>query len=140
MGDESEKLSFTRPPWVVGWDAPLTVINLLPPQPLKLSLGDDPSMDEMTQALKGMSNWKAVGPDDLPDEFLKIDHTVFAQCFHKILVNVWVAGEVPQQWKDAIIKVLHNKKKMMATTTEGFSLVVGKELLKIVASRLSNYC
>ena len=30
-----------------------TVIDLLPPRPLKLSLGDESSMDEMTEALKG---------------------------------------------------------------------------------------
>ena len=34
----------------------------------------------------------------------------FSQCFHKILVNVWIPGEVPRQWKEAIIKVLHKKK------------------------------
>ena len=77
---------------------------ILPPRPPKLSLEDEPSMDEMTEALKGMSNWKAVGPDGLPVELLKIDHPAFAQCFHNILVNVWSTGEVPQQWKDAIIK------------------------------------
>ena len=54
-----------------------TIIDLLPPRPLKLSLGDEPStMDETTEALKSISNWKAaiiinscsVGPDGLPAE------------------------------------------------------------------------
>ena len=84
-------------------------LDLLPPRPSKLSLEDEPSMDEMAEALKGMSDWKAVGPDGLPAELLKMDHPSFAQCFHNILVNVWVTGEVLQQWKDAIIKVLHTK-------------------------------
>ena len=100
-------------------------------------------MDEMTEALKGMSNWKAVGPDGLPAELLKIDHPAFAQCFHNILVNVWLTGEVPQQWKDAIIKVLHKKKdRTDCNNYRGISLVAhaGKVLLKIVASRLRNYC
>ena len=66
------------------------MIDLLPPRPLKLSLGDKPSMDGMTEALVSMSNWKAVGPDGLPAEPRKIDHPVFAQCFHNVLVNVWV--------------------------------------------------
>ena len=78
-----------------------TIIDLVPPRPPKLSLEDEPSMDEMTEALRGKSNLKAVGPDGLPAELLKIDHPAFAQCFHNILVNVWVTGEVPQQWKDA---------------------------------------
>ena len=47
-----------------------TIIDLLPPRPLKLSLEDEPSMNEMTEALKGMPNWKPVGPDGLPSELL----------------------------------------------------------------------
>ena len=64
-----------------------TIIDLLPPRPLEVSLGDEPSMGEITEALKGMSNWKAVGPDGLVAELLYIDHPVFAQCSHNILVN-----------------------------------------------------
>ena len=53
----------------------------------------------------GMLNWKAVGPDGLPAEVLKIGHPAFAQqCFHNILVHACVTGKVPQQWKCAIIK------------------------------------
>ena len=65
----------------------------MPPRPLELlSLGDDPSMDEMTGELKGISNWKAVGPDGLQAELLKIDHPAFAQCPHNILADVRVTG------------------------------------------------
>jgi len=120
-----------------------TIIDLVPPRPLKLSLGNEPSIDEMMEAVKGMSNWKAVGPDGLPVEVLKLDHPAFVQYFHSILVNVWVTGEVPQQWKDAIIKTLHKKKdRTDCNNYRGISLVAhaGKVLLKIVASRLSSYC
>ena len=86
------------------------IIDLLPPRPLGVSLGVEPSVDEMTEIIKGMPSWKAVGPDGLPAELLKLDHPEFVHCFHSILVNVWITGEVPQQWKDVIIKVLHRKK------------------------------
>ena len=49
----------------------------------------------MTEALEGMSNWKAVGPDGLPAELLKNDHLAFAKCFHNILVSG--KQEFPQQ-------------------------------------------
>ena len=100
-------------------------------------------MDEMTEAFKGMPNWKAVGPDGLPAELLKTDHPALSQCFHNILVNAWVTGELPQQWNDAIVKVLHKKKdRINCCNYRGISLVAhaGKVLLKIVGSRLSNYC
>ena len=57
-------------------------------------------------------------------------------------VNVWSTGEVPQQWKDATIKVLHKKKDRSDWNNyRGITLVAhsGKVLLKMVATRLS-YC
>ena len=56
-------------------------------------------MDEMTETREGMPNWKAVGQEGLLAELLKIDHPAFVQSCHNILVNVWVTGEVPPQWK-----------------------------------------
>ena len=94
-----------------------TIIDLMPPRPLKLSLGDEPSIEEMTEALKGMPNRKAVGPDGLPAELPK-NRPGFAQCFHSVPVSVWVTGEVPQQWKYAMIKVLHRRRtELIATAT-----------------------
>ena len=52
-------------------------------------------------------------------------------------------GEVPQQWKDAIIIVLHRKKnRRECGNYRGILLVAhaGKILLKIIARRLSEYC
>ena len=83
-------------------------------------------MDEMTEALLwGMLNWTAVGPDGLPAQILKIDHPAFAQYFHDILVNVRVAGEVPQHWKDAHHQgPSHIRTELIATTTiEGVRLL-----------------
>ena len=60
-----------------------------------------------------------------------------------IVVGLWRRGDVPQQWKDAIIKVLHKKKdRTECSYYRGFSLVAhaGKILLKIIARRLSDYC
>ena len=56
---------------------------------------------------------------------------------------MWQTGEVPQQWKDAAIKVLFKKKdKTECSNYRGISLVshAGKVLLKLVATRLSAYC
>ena len=100
-------------------------------------------MDEMTEVIRGMPNWKAVGPDGLPSDLLKLDQPEFFRRFHSILVNVWITGEVPQQWNDAIIKILHKKKdRSDCNDCRDISLVAhtGKVLWKIVASRLTNCC
>ena len=84
-----------------------------------------------------MQNWKAPGPDSLVAELLKIDEPaepIVLERFHAILVEVWTRGEVPQQWKDAIIKVLYKKSdRSNCNKYRGISLLshAGKVLLKI---------
>ena len=57
---------------------------------------------------------------------------------------IWREGKIPQQqWKDAVITMLHKKgDKMECGNYRGISLVLhaGKVLLKVVARRLSDYC
>ena len=94
-----------------------------------------------------MANGKAMGPDELPAELLKLglsdsSHEILL-AFHDIIVAVWMTGEVPQEWKDATIKVLHKKKdRTECSNYRGLSLVAhaGKVLLKIVANRLGDFC
>ena len=94
-----------------------------------------------------MADGKAMGPDELPVELLKLglsdsSHEILLP-FHDIIVAVWMTGEVPQEWKDATIKVLHKKKdRTECSNYRGLSLVAhaGKVLLKIVANRLGDFC
>ena len=93
-----------------------------------------------------MANAKAVGPDELPVELLKLginhDPTVLRE-FHRMIKRVWHQREVPQRSRDAVIKVLHKKKdRTECGNYRGISLVAhgGKVLLKIVTTRLSAYC
>ena len=94
-----------------------------------------------------MANGKAMGPDELPAELLKLglsdsSHEILL-AFHDIIVAVRMTRELPQEWKDATIKVLHKKKdRAECSNYRGLSLVahVGKVLLKIVANRLGDFC
>ena len=87
-----------------------------------------------------------MGPDELPVELLKLginhDPTVLRE-FHRVIKLVCHQREVPQRWRDAVIKVLDKKKdKTQCGNYCGIFLVAhaGKVLLKIVATRLSAYC
>ena len=56
---------------------------------------------------------------------------------------VWHQREVPQRWRDAVIKVLYKKKdRTECGNYRDISLVAhaGEVPLKIVATRLSAYC
>ena len=87
-----------------------------------------------------MANRKAPGADSLPVELLKRD---VLRHFHVMLVRVWRGEEIPQDWKDATIKVLYKKSdRSDCNNFQGVSLVsnAGKVLLKTVANRLSDFC
>ena len=99
----------------------------------------------MTDAIRSLANGKAFGPDGIPVELFKIalnGDPALRQRLLDIVVGIWRGGDVPQQWKDAIIKVLHKKDRTECGNYRGISLVAhaGKILLKIIARRLSDYC
>ena len=117
----------------------------LPQHPVASALGIEPTEEEITTAMKAMSNAKAVGPDGFPAELLKLglqqDRTILLELDLTILI--WCQGKVPQQWKGAVITVLHKKgDKTECGNYRGISLVshAGKVLLKVVARRLSVNC
>ena len=102
--------------------------------------------EEIATAMKAMANAKEVGPDGLPAEQLKLGlqqgRTILLE-LHRLVTLFWREGKVPQQWKDAVITVLHEKgNKMECGNYCGISLVshAGKVLLKVVGRRLSAYC
>lgn len=93
-----------------------------------------------------MANRKALGPNDLPGEHLRVlaerSTTGHAQTLHDVIVAVCRGDGVPQQSKYAIIKVLHGKKyRTERGNNSGISRVLnaGKVLLKVIAGCLVDY-
>ena len=106
----------------------------------------EPTEEEITTAMKEMENTKAVGPDGLRADLLKLglqqDRTIRLE-LHRLTTLIWCEGKVPQQWKYAVITVLHKKgDKMKCGNYRDISLVshAGKVLLKVVVRRLGAYC
>ena len=69
-----------------------TIVEGLSQKPTVLSLGDPPVVSETKKALRSMTNGKAMGPDDLPAELLKLGlfdstHEILL-AFHDIIVAV----------------------------------------------------
>ena len=113
--------------------------------PENMPLGVQSMMQELTDAIRSLANGKAVGPDGVSVELFKItlngDPALRRRLFD-IVVRILGGSEVPQQWKDVIIMVLHKKKdRIECGNYRGISLVAhaGKILLKIIARRLSEY-
>ena len=116
-------------------------------RPKTMPLGVQPTMQELTDTIRSSANGKAIGPDGVSVELFKItlngDPTLRRRLLDIIVVRLWRGGEVPQQWKDAIIMVLHKKKDRTGCGNyRGISLIAhaGNVLLKNIARRLSEYC
>ena len=114
--------------------------------PENMPLGVQPTMQVLTDAICSLANGKAVGPDGVTVELIKItlngDYALRRRLLD-IVVRIWRGGEVPQQWKDAIIMVLHIiKDRTECGNYRRISLVAHavKILLKIVILHLSEYC
>ena len=84
----------------------------LPQQPVASALGIEPTEEEIATVMKAMANAKAVGPDGLPAELMKLglqqDRTILME-LHRLTTLIWRKGKVPQRWEDAVITVLHKK-------------------------------
>ena len=111
--------------------------------PENMPLGVQPAMQELTGAIRSLASGNAVGLDGVSVELFKITlngDPALRRRLLDIVVCIWRGGEVPQQWKDAIIMVFHKKKdRAECGNYRGISLVAyaGKILLKIIARRLS---
>ena len=95
------------------------------------ALGTKPTEEEVATAMKAMANAKAVGPDGLPVELLKLrlqqERTILLGR-HRLTTLIWREGKVPRQWKDAIVTVLHMKNdKIECRKYRGISLVSHNE-------------
>ena len=77
----------------------LDIIEELPLWPITHVLGVEPTENELIGALRSMANAKAVGPDELSVELLKLginhDPTVLRE-FHRVIKLVWHQREVTQ--------------------------------------------
>ena len=118
----------------------------LPQHPVASALEIEHTEEDTATAIKAMANAKAVGPDGFPAELLKRglqqDQTILLE-LHQLINLIWCEGNVPQQWEDAVLTVLHKTgDKTKCGNYRGISIVshVGRVLLIVVARRLGAYC
>ena len=78
----------------------LDIRKRLPQHPVASALGIEPTEEEIATAMKAMASAKAVGPDGLPAELLKLGlqqaRTILLE-LHRLTAHIWREGKVPQQ-------------------------------------------
>ena len=68
--------------------------------PENTTLGNQPTMQELTDAIRSLANGKAVGPDGVPVELFKISlngDPALRQRLLDLVVGIWRGGDIPQQ-------------------------------------------
>ena len=92
----------------------------LPQHPVASALGIESTEEEIAIAMKALANAKAVGPDGLPAELLKLvlqqDRTILLE-LHRLITLIWREGKVPQQWKDTLQYSTRRATRRSAETT-----------------------
>ena len=94
----------------------------------------------MTEAVKGLKNNKAAGPDGIPAEVLKNGGHYMLHWLHCFMSCAWTSRQLPQQWKDANIIAIYKRKgdRAVCGSSRGISLlsVAGKVPARVMLRRL----
>ena len=108
--------------------------------PVLEHLDDEPTLEEMREALDSLATGKAPGKDGIPAEVLKCCKGTLTAELHKILCLCWSEGAVPQDMRDANIVTLYKNKgdRSDCNSYRGISLlsIVGKLFARVALKRL----
>ncbi|PFX34407.1 Craniofacial development protein 2 [Stylophora pistillata] len=77
------------------------VINLITLQPIKQSLCDTPTLDEVKKAILRMKSNKAAGPDGIPAEIYKYGGEKLQEQLHQLIIKIWAEEKRPPEPKNA---------------------------------------
>ena len=81
-------------------------------------------MEEVTAAIAKLKKGKDPGVCGISAEMLKAGGRVVAEWLHMIINLMWMKGEVPADWKKAVIEPIHKKgSKMLCNNYRGISLL-----------------
>ena len=110
---------------------------------VKCVLDEAPTLEEVECAISKLKTGKSPGIDGIPPELLRYGGPVLYKALCAVIHDVWEIGEVPQDWRDAIMVVLYKGKgkRDECGNSRGIALlcIAGKVLSSILLKRLINH-
>jgi len=114
---------------------------------LEKGIGEVIEIDSNTvkQAITRMKNGRAAGPGDIPVELIKSGGHKLLEMITTLFNKIINGGKVPEEWKVAIITLIHKKgdkrkcenpRRISVTST--FSRMYGRILAKLVELEYKN--
>jgi len=101
---------------------------------------DEPSLDEVTCAIRKLRNGRAASPDGIPPNLLNCAINPISKALHEIFIQVWRTGRVPSDWKDSILIALYKGKgpKVDCSSCRSITLlsVPGKVFAHVLLARI----
>ncbi|XP_062615832.1 uncharacterized protein LOC134277519 [Saccostrea cucullata] len=109
--------------------------------PAMEELDAPPSIDELSKAINSLASGKAPGSDGIPPEVIKAGKSsTLLHHLHKLLLQCWEEGTIPQDMRNASIITLYKNKgdRSDCNNYRGISLlsIVGKAFARVVLNRL----
>lgn len=102
-----------------------------------------PALEEVVTAIKQISSGKKSGKDALPPEVFKYGGQKLVKKLHRLFVKIWQTGNVPQDFKDALIQHLYKNKgnRNICDNHRGISLlsIAGKILARLILNRIMKH-
>ena len=103
-------------------------------------MNQEPTHDEISQAINQINSGKAPGLDGIPVELLKMKSKNTHNVITELIVKCWNGTPVPQDWIDGTLLSLYKGKgeKSICSNYRGITLLeaVGKVLSRILLNRL----
>ena len=85
-----------------------TAVGLKSSLPIMEELDIPPTSEELSKAIDSLASGKAPGIDGIPPEVIKAgNQSNILDHFHKLLLQCWKEGTVPQDMRDAKIITLY---------------------------------
>jgi hypothetical protein len=69
----------------------------------------EPSIEDVTQAIKRFNNSRARGPDNINGDFIKIDEPELIKKIHEVMSKVWKQEKLPEEWEGGLIYPVYKK-------------------------------
>ena len=103
---------------------------------------DEPSLEEVWEAVRKLKNNKAAGVDEIPSELIRYGGEDLIRRIHKLICAIWNKQVLPEEWKEAIIVPIFKKgDKSECNNYRGISLLPTcyKVLSNVLVARITPY-
>jgi sorting nexin-29 len=70
----------------------------------------EPSIEDVKQAIKRINNNRALGPDNINGDFIKIDELELIKKIHEFMSKAWKQEKLPEEWEEGLTCPVYYKK------------------------------